>query len=125
MELRWVLFSWDGRIGRLQYLLGLILSILCVFVGAGLASIARGAGWAGIALIVPFVAFFWIKFAIAVKRLHDLGKSGGWCLLLFVPIVGFVVALTFLLAPGEEHDNQYGPGYHAALPAVASDDRVL
>src|SRR5450631_2036130 len=112
-----LLISFDGRIGRAEYLLGLAIALagLClglIAIGAAL----RSTGLDALGMIIVVVLFFWAKFALAAKRLHDLGKSGFWCLALFVPVVGFVVALMFLFVPGEEYDNQYGPGPKVALP---------
>ena len=45
-----------------------------------------------------------------VKRLHDLGKSGWYVLLLLVPLVNTVVLLWMLVARGVPGPNRYGPG---------------
>jgi uncharacterized membrane protein YhaH (DUF805 family) len=121
-----LLFSFNGRIGRAQYLLGLAIVLVGLFLGLGAIGAAlHGTGLDALGMIILVVLFFWAKFAIAAKRLHDLGKSGFWCLALFVPVVGFVVLLMFLFVPGEEYDNQYGlvpkvalPAPEATLPAV-------
>jgi uncharacterized membrane protein YhaH (DUF805 family) len=55
-----------------------------------------------LALIVP-------SLAAAARRLHDIGKSGWWQLLMLVPLIGFVVLLVWYCRRGEERDNAYGP----------------
>lgn len=54
--------------------------------------------------------------AIILRRLHDIGKGGGWmCLLIigaFIPVVqviALIVGLLFMLRKGEDQANQYGP----------------
>ena len=47
--------------------------------------------------------------AVAARRLHDTDKSGWWQLLWFIPIVGWIVLLVFLVRDSDEGDNQYGP----------------
>jgi uncharacterized membrane protein YhaH (DUF805 family) len=63
----------------------------------------------------------------AAKRWHDLGQSGWWNSVLFVPLLGWgagLLALGFLR--GEEGGNRYGPGRRRppepparSVPAIA------
>lgn len=50
------------------------------------------------------------SLAVAVRRMHDVGKSGWYCL---IPIYNLILALT-ASQPG---DNQYGPNPHTGSPA--------
>ena len=47
--------------------------------------------------------------ALGVRRLHDIGRSGWWLLIAFVPLIGFVVLLLFAIMQGDDGDNAYGP----------------
>ncbi len=49
------------------------------------------------------MVFLWIQ------RIHDLGKSGWFALLLLVPVVNIVFLLYLLFAEGEHGPNAYGP----------------
>ncbi|MBQ3425762.1 MAG: DUF805 domain-containing protein [Clostridia bacterium] len=51
--------------------------------------------------IVPSVA-------IIFRRWHDLGRTGAWFLLNFVPVIGTIVTLGFFLCRGDSFANQYG-----------------
>jgi uncharacterized membrane protein YhaH (DUF805 family) len=42
----------------------------------------------GLFLIVLYLAVLWSSVSFLARRWHDRGKSGLWCLLLLVPIVG-------------------------------------
>jgi uncharacterized membrane protein YhaH (DUF805 family) len=47
---------------------------------------------------------------LGIKRFHDLGKTGWWVLIGFVPIIGglwYLIEAGFL--PGAKGPNQYGP----------------
>ena len=60
---------------------------------------------------LPFLFFLPILVltpSIAIRRLHDSGKSGWWLLLGFLPGAGGVILLVFLLLPGETRENRYG-----------------
>ena len=52
-----------------------------------------------ILLVVPSIC-------VGIRRLHDIGRSGWWILLSFVPIVRFVI-LVFTLMPSQPTANEY------------------
>ena len=49
------------------------------------------------------------SLGVTVRRLHDTGRSGWWILLSFIPIIGALVLLYFMVISGEPQDNAYGP----------------
>lgn len=54
-----------------------------------------------LAVLIPSIA-------VSVRRLHDIGRSGWWLLLSFIPILGWIVLLVFAVTDSEEGENQYG-----------------
>ena len=46
--------------------------------------------------------------SVAVRRLHDIGKSGWWVLLYFFPVIGWIVLLIWHVRRGDAWPNQYG-----------------
>ncbi len=48
------------------------------------------------------------SIALLFRRLHDIGKSALWLLMIFIPLIGFVVVLYFLVKAGDEDRNKYG-----------------
>ena len=50
--------------------------------------------------------------SMAVRRLHDTGKSGAWWFLNFVCVIGTVVLIVFYATSSSPEDNQYGPNPH-------------
>ena len=54
-----------------------------------------------LAVLVPSIA-------VAVRRMHDTGRSGWWVLIVFVPIIGGIIFLIFALQDSEPSSNQYG-----------------
>jgi uncharacterized membrane protein YhaH (DUF805 family) len=72
-------------------------------VGGGMGSmvaIALCVLW-GLAVIVPSIA-------VQVRRFHDQDKSGWWALINFVPYVGSLIVLVFMLMDGTAGPNKYG-----------------
>ena len=135
MSLTEIMFSSKGRIGRLSYFLYALLNMAILAIGAAIA-IAIGQNSDAVPLAVFFgVALFgtvvYSCFALAVKRLHDMGFSGIhmiWIYLLGIagslvtpasPALGMIlslasfgVSLWVMLAPSVA-DNQYGPNPNA------------
>ena len=62
--------------------------------------------------IVNFIAWFVLfipGITVAVRRLHDTGRTGWWLLLSFVPFFGPIILLIFYLIDSNPGDNEYGP----------------
>ncbi len=97
--------QFDGRSGRKEYwtfVLGnfavfVILGILGYFVGSliGIVSMLFS-----LAALVPSIA-------VGIRRLHDIGKSGWWMLIVLIPFLGALVFIVLMLM-GSAGDNQYG-----------------
>ena len=47
--------------------------------------------------------------AVQVRRFHDQDKSGWFVLLGFIPIVGGLIVLVFMLLKGTDGPNRFGP----------------
>ena len=97
------LMSPKGRIGRITYLLDLILfNVLFFGVDFGAAWSAQSLdpefldsfGWLYAVVAAVALLLIYILFCIHAKRLHDLGLTGFICLILFVaPLLTLVLSL--------------------------------
>lgn len=63
---------------------------------------------AGPIQIILTLALFLPSLAVAVRRLHDTGKSGWFYLLYLIPCVGWILYIVFNVKDSQP-DNQYGP----------------
>ena len=45
--------------------------------------------------------------SISIRRLHDIGKSGLWYFINFVPCIGLIVFIAFMLRKGDIGPNEY------------------
>ncbi|WP_333837773.1 DUF805 domain-containing protein [Novosphingobium sp.] len=58
-------------------------------------------GLFGLFSLVPSVT-------VAVRRLHDIDRSGWWLLLIFLPIIGWFTLLVFYCLDGTRGSNRFG-----------------
>ena len=82
------------------FILGLIDGLIGTFtfdIGIGLFS-----GLYALAVLIPGIA-------VAVRRLHDVGKSGWMLLIALIPIVGAIWLLVLYFTDSNAGENQYGP----------------
>ncbi len=61
-----------------------------------------------ILFIVFQVAIFIPIISLSVRRLHDIGRSGWYILIILIPIVGFITLLIFYLSKSQKGSNVYG-----------------
>ena len=64
-----------------------------------------GYGWLyviiGITHLIP-------GLGIVVRRLHDVGKSGWFYLIILIPLIGFIWILVLFCTDGVKEDNKWG-----------------
>jgi uncharacterized membrane protein YhaH (DUF805 family) len=63
----------------------------------------------GILYTIYTLAIFLPALGVAVRRLHDTGRSGWWWLINFVCCIGGITLIVFYCLPGTQGDNKYGP----------------
>ncbi|MGR3461728.1 MAG: DUF805 domain-containing protein [Roseovarius sp.] len=50
------------------------------------------------------------SIAVAVRRLHDVDRSGWWYLLVLIPLIGgLILIFAFFIHRGTAGDNRFGP----------------
>ena len=58
--------------------------------------------------ILAWLVFLIPSLAVSARRLHDIGKSGWWLLLGFIPIAGPIVLLVWFCTDSQPGENQWG-----------------
>ena len=111
-QLAWLFFKTSGRVSRTAYFLGgLLVAIAQAFPLYRFTLVPEGTTesetWAML-FLVAFLASLWSNVALAVKRLHDLGRPGLMALVLFVPVISIIAFLALCLFPGDKGPNRYG-----------------
>lgn len=59
-------------------------------------------------LLVFALAILIPSIAVTVRRLHDIGKSGWWYLLMLIPFIGALIIFIMTLLDSEPSENEYG-----------------
>lgn len=107
---KYVLF--DGRAGRKEYWLFFLANIALSIIYLILTSIF-GNGVLSMIISVIYLLFSLAillpGLALCVRRLHDVGKGGGWIFITLVPIVGAFILLYYMIIKGEPNPNRFGP----------------
>ncbi|SFV61680.1 Integral membrane protein [hydrothermal vent metagenome] len=109
--------QFDGRASRSEFwyfalfyfLADLVAAVIDAFVlspmlGMTPEQISQG----GYLQMILVLGLFIPSIALAVRRLHDIGKSGWWYLLVFIPFIGWVVLIYFYVLDSQPGTNQYG-----------------
>jgi len=111
LKVVWNVANFDGRARRKEFWMFTLMNML---IGGGigillsLLHIVNSKSTMNTMVMVMFLSAIILTIAVAVRRLHDTGRSGWWLLLYPIPVVGFVV-LVFWMLDGEVGENSYGP----------------
>lgn len=103
--------DFNGRARRKEYwmffLFNIIISIALIIVD-GILGTSAAPGAMGLFGAIYLLALLIPGIAVAVRRLHDTGRSGWWILIGLVPFVGGIILIVFLVQDGTPGDNQFG-----------------
>ncbi len=104
--------KFEGRARRKEYWMFLLFQFLFLLVAflldgmLGLRIGGIGYGW----LYILYSLFTFLPaLAVGVRRLHDVGKSGWFMLIVLVPIIGGIWLIVLYCTDGVKGPNQYGP----------------
>ena len=103
-----------GRLSRLQYfLVKLFLSGVFYIISLMIESSKTNnrnnyLSETDIILLITFIIYIFFDSIITVKRFHDLGYSGLYYFLTFIPIINIYYGLLLIFRKGDALSNQYG-----------------
>ncbi len=101
--------TFSGRAQRAEYwyfiLFSMIASIVLTILDAMLGTLSPGG--TGLLSGIYSLAVFIPALAVGARRLHDIGKSGWWQLIVLIPIIGVILLIVWFATDSKE-DNQYG-----------------
>ena len=98
--------NFSGRSSRSEYWWFYLFSFIISGAIFGVSWIGSGHSFftnlVSILLLLP-------QLGVAVRRLHDIGKGGGWIFILLIPLVGWIIYLVWMCRPSEPMPNRFGP----------------
>ncbi len=93
--------NFEGRACRSEYwywvLVMVVIGIVLDLIGLRILQILLS-----LATLVP-------SFAVGVRRLHDINKTGWLVLIALIPFVGWIIMIIWAATKGNSGPNQYGP----------------
>lgn len=111
-------FTFTGRSRRKAYWMFVLFNLIAVII-ANVLDNATGliseSGYGTISSIYSLAVFI-PGLALAVRRLHDIGRTGWWMLIGIVPLVGWIVLFIFFVTDSQAGSNQYGPNPKEPTP---------
>ncbi len=102
----------NGRARRKEYwmftlfyiIFGIVAMVLDTVLGLNFIE-----GTYGVLYLLLTLSMFIPSLALSVRRLHDVGKSGGMLFIIFIPIIGAIWLFVLSLMDSQEEENEYGP----------------
>jgi uncharacterized membrane protein YhaH (DUF805 family) len=109
--------NFKGRARRSEYWYfalanGIIFTLLIVIgtiIGTVLDDVITGAIIGYVLFGLYTLATLLPGLAVVARRLHDVGKSGWFYLVAFIPFIGGIWILILFCTEGTQGPNQYGP----------------
>jgi len=106
---KYAVFS--GRARRKEYWMFVLFNVIFAIIASILDSVLFGTAIEGLGplYLIYGLAVLIPSWAVSVRRLHDVGKSGWFLFILLVPIVGAIWILILDCTDSQPGENQYGP----------------
>lgn len=103
--------DFKGRARRKEYWMFILFNIIFGGIAMILDSVfgiaIEGVGYGplyGVYVLVLFIP----GLAVAVRRLHDIGKSGWMILIALIPVIGAIWILVLMVTDSNPGENLYG-----------------
>ena len=95
----------NGRARRTEYWMFFLFNFM---IGVVLGIVGGILGVAYLIVTLYVLAVIIPGIAVSVRRLHDTERSGWGLLISFVPLIGAIVLLVFMVQDSKPGQNQYG-----------------
>ncbi len=114
-------FNFKDRSRRSEYwyftlflfLAGFVFALVDIGVlGYAPDEFGPASGLFSLATLIPGIS-------VSVRRLHDMGRSGWFLLLAFIPLIGWIVLIYWCCQPTASGSNRFGDGPLPAGTAAA------
>ena len=113
--------DFSGRARRAEYwyfYLFNLLFLLAATIIDHLLGIKIGGSNIGPIYIIYALFVITPTIAVAIRRLHDIGKSGWMVLISLIPFIGGIWMIILMIRDSNPGDNEYGPNPKGVLPTI-------
>ncbi len=104
--------DFEGRARRKEYwmftLFNILFGVIAIVLDNVLNLRAIGLPY-GLFYFIYALGVFLPSLAVAIRRLHDVGKSGWMILIAIIPIIGSIWLLVLMVTDSVSGENRYGP----------------
>ncbi len=109
------IYQTEGRLNRLRYLKYMVILAIVAgvstFVTSSMATFLTGDPNGTLVMLVTTawaIAAGVGNVMLMIRRIHDLGKSGYFALIAFIPVIGVIFSICLFCIPGQVGWNEYG-----------------
>lgn len=112
------ILSWSGRLGRLRFFTYYFVNVLLVMtllalLSASVVGAQNLQAVFGLLFGIIYITAFVFVISLFKRRLNDINASGWFSLVMFIPLLNFILFLVLLFMPGTNTSNRFG-----AMPAA-------
>ena len=104
--------DFSGRARRTEYwmfaLFNIIFAIVAFVLDNVLGLASEDTGGYGLLYVLFSLAIILPTWAVTVRRLHDVGKSGWWIFISLIPFIGGIWLFALTVTDSQSGDNDYG-----------------
>lgn len=97
--------NFNGRARRSEYwyfiLFSFIVNVILVLLGRASNVFSYLGSIVTLAMFIP-------NLAVSIRRLHDIGRSGWYYLISFIPLVGTIIMIVWFCQDSVPGTNMYG-----------------
>ncbi|UQN05611.1 DUF805 domain-containing protein [Deinococcus sp. QL22] len=113
--------DFSGRSRRCEYWMYVLIStIIALVLGFldGVLGLNLGGDDAqfGVLGAIYTLIMFVPGLAVSIRRLHDIGRSGWWYLIIFIPLAGAIWLLVLNVTDSQLGNNKWGPNPKGTAP---------
>jgi uncharacterized membrane protein YhaH (DUF805 family) len=99
--------DFNGRARRSEYWYFVLFNFISIIVVVGISAAVLGK-IGSLLIIIYYLGIIIPNIAVLVRRLHDVGKSGWFYFVAFIPLVGAIWLLIILCTDSDYGPNEYG-----------------
>ncbi|MAK81635.1 DUF805 domain-containing protein [Phenylobacterium sp.] len=107
--------NFDGRTDRATFWWW-VLAVFLAAIAASILDDGLASGGVEPFTLLLTLGLFLPHLGMAIRRLHDTGRSGWWVLIGLIPLIGLLVLIFFYVQPSNPDGEKYDPPGPSPMP---------